>query len=280
MSNDITIAFMTNYTLDIPNIDKQLNTIKSFYDVFQIHTTIKTYIFCDEKPLSKIEGTIELYNKNKYNDYKIPGSEYETNLKNINLLKHATFIKTNSLCEGYKKAIELCDTKYLLFLEHDWVFLNNINHTLEDLIELMNSNNEINCILFNKKNNNESKTQKFYNSKSYEIPLCLTNRQSNNPNILRTSHAKEIRYPLINNEGCSIHPGIEFYYCINDMKIPNYCGGIECELCNYCNDNEDIVNILGTYIYGPKNYNNTITHSDICDRNLLNTKSTNIIKFK
>ena len=42
---DITIAFMTNYTLDIPNIDKQLNTIKSFYDVFQIHTTIKTYIF-------------------------------------------------------------------------------------------------------------------------------------------------------------------------------------------------------------------------------------------
>ena len=51
---DITIAFMTNYTLDIPNISKQLNTIKSFYDVFQINTTIKTYIFCDEKPLSKI----------------------------------------------------------------------------------------------------------------------------------------------------------------------------------------------------------------------------------
>ena len=87
MTYDITIAFMTNYTLDIPNIDKQLNTIKSFYDVFQIHTTIKTYIFCDEKPLSKIEGTIELYNKNKYDDYKIPGSEYETNLKNIKMIQ-------------------------------------------------------------------------------------------------------------------------------------------------------------------------------------------------
>ena len=98
---------MTNYTLDIPNIDKQLNTIKSFYDVFQIHTTIKTYIFCDEKPLSKLEGTIELYNKNKYDDYKIPGSEYETNLKNIIWLKHATFIKASSLCDGYKKAIDL-----------------------------------------------------------------------------------------------------------------------------------------------------------------------------
>ena len=64
------------------------------------------------------------------------------------------------------------------------------------------------------------------------------------------------------------------------MYIPNWCGGIECELCEYCNDNEEIVNILGTYIYGPKNYNNTLTHSDICDRNLLNIKSTNIIRMK
>lgn len=277
---DITIAFMTNYTLDIPNIDKQLNTIKSFYDVFQIHTTIKTYIFCDEKPLSKLEGTIELYNKNKYDDYNIPGSEYKTNLKNIMWLKHATFIKTSSLCDGYKKAINLCDTKYLFFLEHDWLFLNNINHTLEDLIELMNNNNEINCILFNKINNEELDWQKFYNSKSYEIPLCLTNRQSNNPNILRVEHAKIHRYPLIKNEGCSVHPGLQYYYVYNDMKIPSWCGGIECELCEYCNDNEEIVNILGTYIYGPKNYNNTLIHSDICDRNLLNIKSTSIIRMK
>jgi hypothetical protein len=277
---DITIAFMTNYTLDIPNTDKQLNTLKSFYDIFKINSIIKTYIFCDEKPLSKIKGKIELYNKNKYDDYKIPGCEYESNLKNINFLKDATFIKTSSLCEGYKKAIDLCVTKYLFFLEHDWIFLDNINHTLEELIELMNNNNEINCILFNKMNNVVLDCQKIYNSKSYKIPLCLTNRQSNNPNILRVKHSKIYRYPLIKNEGCSVHPGLQHYYIYNDMKIPGWCGGIECELCNYCKEDMKIVKLLGTYLYGPKNYKNTIYHSDICDRKLLNNKSSNIIKIK
>ena len=55
----------------------------------------------------------------------------------------------------------------------------------------MDYNNEINCILFNKLNNIVLRFQKIYNTKEYNIPLCLTNRQSNNPNILRISHAKK-----------------------------------------------------------------------------------------
>ena len=93
--NNVTIAFMTNYTLDIPNISKQYNTIKSFYDVFKIDGFINTFIFCDEKPLSEINGEIQLFNDKIYDDYRIPGLEFEKNLKNIEYFKNAILIKTN-----------------------------------------------------------------------------------------------------------------------------------------------------------------------------------------
>ena len=272
----VTIAFMTNYTLDIPNIEKQKKTIESFYNNLKITKKLETFIFYDEKPLSKIEGKITLFNKEVYDNYSIPGNKYIEKLKNINLLKHATFIKTQGLCDGYKKAIELCKTPYLFFLEHDWVFLDNIKHSLQNFVNIMDKNKEINCVLFNKINNSPIYYQKFYKSKQYDIPLLLTNRQSNNPNILRIEHAKKIRYPLIKNTGCSVHPGIEYYYNINNMKIPNYCGGIECELCNFCGENENIINILGTYIYGNYGYNPTIIHSDGCSRNILEPSKTGI----
>lgn len=272
----VTIAFMTNYTLDIPNIKKQIQTIESFYNKLKVTEKLETFIFYDEKPLSKIHGKITLFNNEVYDNYLIPGNKYIDELKNIDLLKHSTSIKTQSLCDGYKKAIELCKTPYLFFLEHDWIFLDNITHSLKDFVNIMEKNKEINCILFNKMDNLPKYSQKFYKSKNYDIPLLLTNRQSNNPNILRIEHAKKIRYPLIKNEGCSVHPGIEYYYNINNMKIPNYCGGIECELCNFCGENENIINTLGTFIYGNYGYNPTVIHSDGCSRNILELNKTTI----
>jgi len=272
----VTIAFMTNYTLDIPKSEKQKQTIESFYNNLKITEKLETFIFYDEKPLSKIEGKITLFNNEVHDNYSIPGNKYIENLKNIHLLKHATFIKTQGLCDGYKKAIELCKTPYLFFLEHDWIFLDNITHSLKDFVNIMDKNKEINCILFNKMNNLSRPYQKFYKSKQYYIPLLLTNRQSNNPNILKIEHAKKIRSPLIKNTGCSVHPGIEYYYSINNMKMPNYCGGIECELCNFCGENENNINILGTYIYGNYGYKPTIIHSDGCSRNILEPCKTSI----
>ena len=268
--NNISIAFMTNYTLDIPNIEKQKRTINSFYKIFKINNLLKTYVFYHVKPLSKIESEITLYNSEIYTDYKIPGNKYLQNLKNIELLKNAEYIKTKNLCDGYIQAITMCKTPYLFFLEHDWIFNENIKHTLDDLSLLMDNNIEINCILFNKLKNISTSSQQFYKSKEFKIPLLLTNRQSNNPNLIRVSHAKDIRIKLLTNNGCSCHPGIEFYYNINNMKIPNYCGGIECELSKYCGKNIDIVNKLGTFIYGSINDNETIYHTDGCNRDLLN----------
>lgn len=259
----VTIAFMTNYTLDIPNVEKQKQTIKSFYKILKPKELCPTIIFCDEKPLSQIKGEFILYNGNKCSDYKKIGKNYENKLKNIKLLQHSKLVKTTSLCDGYKKAIEMCKTPYLFFLEHDWIFLNNITHTIDDLIKCMDKYSEINCILFNKKSNKILQNQNVKETK-YEIPLCLTNRQSNNPNILRIKHAKEVRTKLINSNGCSIHKGIEFYYDMKSFKIPNYCGGIECELTEYCNQNN--IYKLGTYLYGKLNYSPTIIHTDGCYR--------------
>ena len=276
--NLVTIAFMTNYTLDLPNINKQKGTIESFYNVFKINTVLPTFIFCDEKPLSKIDGDIILYSGEICKNYKKVGQEYEDNLFALDLLKHAELIKTQSLADGYKKAIELCKTPYLFFLEHDWLFLNNIEHSLSDLTNLMNVHNEINCILFNKRYNKPSndQTMQYFN---YSVPLCLTNRQSNNPNLLRIEHAFKIRYNLIKNEGCSIHPCIEYKYKFNNgLELPNYCGGIECELCVFCDDNVNNINVLGTYLYGSYNMEPTIIHTDGCDRDLLN-KVTNVIRL-
>ena len=64
-----------------------------------------------------------------------------------------------------------------------------------------------------------------------------------------------------------------------NMKIPGWCGGIECELCEHCQENIEKIIELGNYLYGPLNHDKTIIHSDICDRDLLNKKSSNIIKL-
>lgn len=269
---NITIAFMTNYTLDIPNIMKQKQTIESFYNIFKPDKRIEINIFCDENPLSLIEGEFTLFNGDKCNDYKTVGVEYEKKLKEINYLKDAKIIKTKSLCDGYIRAVKMCKTDYLFFLEHDWIFLDNITHTIQELIKFMDNNKDINCILFNKLKNIPTSFQSI-NFLKKEIPVCLTSRQSNNPNILRISHAKEVRLPLINEEGCSIHKGIHYYNLLG-FKLPHKCGGIECELTELCNSKER-VKILGTVLYGRKGYKPTIIHSDGCNRNYLNNINKN-----
>lgn len=264
---NITVAFMTNYTLDIPNTKKQKDTIESFYKIFKPNDKIEINIFCDEKPLSKIKGEFQLFNGEKCNNYKTAGTEYEKKLKEIDYLKDANIIKTKSLCDGYIQAVKMCKTDYLFFLEHDWIFLDNIKHTIQELINFMDNNKDINCILFNKLVNRPLNYQTIKQLKK-EIPVCLTNRQSNNPNILRIKHARDFRVPLINEAGCSLHKEI-YYFKFPGFKLSNICGGIECELTQFCDSRDKIVK-LGTVIYGPKGNLPTIVHSDGCDREKLN----------
>jgi len=265
----VTLAFMTNYTLYLPDTDKQEQTIKSFFNVLKPLNLVDIFILCDEKPLSKVDSGITLYNGNICDDYKILGDEYENKLKNIDEFKDATIIKTDGLCDGYKKVIELCKTPYLFFLEHDWEFLSNIKHTLVDLTKLMDQQHEINAILFNKLWNTQQGHRQTLYKTSYNIPLCLTNRQSNNPYLLRVEHARNCRVKMIDNNGCSVHQGVEYNYVLNNIKLPNYCGGIECELTEFCNKDTDNFKILGTYIYGCLDGPPTIKHTDGCDRDFL-----------
>lgn len=262
-----TIAFTTNFTLNVPDITKQQETIQSFFKTFKPPTDIQIFVLYDDKPLSKIKGSFKLSNGIHCDDYKPVCEQYIKNLKNIPEFKNAQFIHTKSLCDGYKQVLRLCNTPYLFFLEHDWIFLSNITHTLEDLVTYLNNHNEINCILFNKMKNIKYSYQTI-RELMHEIPVCLTNRQSNNPNLMRVDHALKIKDGLINENGCSVHPNIEFKYSVDGFLLPNYCGGIECELTEYCNKNNQTTE-LGTVLYGPVNFSPTVSHSDGCDRNLL-----------
>lgn len=264
---DITLVFMTNWSWTVPDITKQLRTIQSFYNVFKVDI-LPTIIYCDTKPLSSIEGSFVTSDGVSYDNSSEVGNIYVSNLLNIPEFRNARFEFTSSLCDGYLRALT-CETKYLFFLEHDWFFKENITHSLGEQIELMNRNQEINCILFNKMSNCVYNSQKIYQV-DYQIPMCLTDRQSNNPNILRVSHARQVRAPLISKDGCSIHPNIEFNYNMGDFQLPNYCGGIECELTNYCTT-VDRVRELGTYLYGSVGMSCTVEHLDGCKRSLKTT---------
>jgi hypothetical protein len=261
------IAFTTNFTLNVPDITKQQETIRSFFHTFKPSQDIQIFVLYDDKPLSKIEKSFKLANGTECNDYKPVCEEYIKNLKNIPEFENAHFIHTKSLCDGYKQVLRLCNTPYLFFLEHDWIFLPNITHTLEDLMLYLDNHQEINCILFNKFKNIKFPFQSVQQLE-HEIPVCLTSRQSNNPNLMRVDHALKVKDVLINENGCSVHPNIEFKYSVNGFLLPNYCGGIECELTEYC-DKYNLTTELGTVLYGPLNYLATVTHSDGCDRNIL-----------
>jgi len=231
LSQQISICFMTNCTYNAPSIKKQKNTIESVYTIFNIKEVLPTFIFIDSKP-----------NKNMLNDYL-------QNLLTIPHLQNSKVIYTVGLPDGYLKIIENISTPYVLFLEHDWTFT-NIEHSLDEILRWFDNDKTVNCVLFNKRNNiiagDDKKLKNHYN-----LPLTLTNRQSNNPNIFRVSFAKEIKSQLIKKkERCSIH------------KMQDNCQGIECEFQNYVGCEPIRIQQFGTHLYGYIGNHNTLNHLD------------------
>jgi hypothetical protein len=273
ISEKVTVAFMTNYSLSIPEVEIPRETIQSFYETLKIDGRLKTHIFCDSKPLSEIGAPVTLYNGSTSGDHLETGRVYLERLSSIDQFRDCPIVMTRGLVDGYLKAIELCQTPFLFFLEHDWSFSEEIGHSLLELCEWMDSDPKINCILFNKKNNSPCLGQEKVEPHP-SLPLCLTNRQSNNPNLLRVSNAKKWRMPLLKAPGCKVHPGLLFFYNFcGQTRIPHYCGGIECELTQFASRDPNHVALLGTYLYGRTGQGPTVNHLDGCDRKRLNRES-------
>jgi hypothetical protein len=94
--------------------------------------------------------------------------------------------KTESLSDGYIKAIEQSNADYLFMIEHDWTFVaENIAHTLPQIAQLM-QRDSVHHLRFNKRQNRLAVWDKWLNEKEW---YCETPQCSNNPHIVNRSEA-------------------------------------------------------------------------------------------
>jgi GR25 family glycosyltransferase involved in LPS biosynthesis len=113
------------------------------------------------------------------------------------------------LISSLKKGLYTIQTPYFIWLEHDWVFLNDSVNWIK-LIDTMNNYSFINSIWLNKDDNNirgfeicntENGVTPFEReTRVSDMDLITTCRWSNNPAIHRTSKMKEWFENYIDNE--------------------------------------------------------------------------------
>lgn len=145
-------------------------TIRSFTETFGEPEKIE--IYCDPNP-----------NFRYYQKYS-KMIEEKTGIKPI---------KTTGLDNGWITAINNATTPYLFMLEADWRFYPEyIKHTINDITDMM-SENKLWFLLFNKHKNdtalNGTKWQTYF--KATDKDYCLSDRFSNNPNILEVKYFKK-----------------------------------------------------------------------------------------
>jgi hypothetical protein len=169
------------------------------------------------------------------------------------------------LVDSVSIMLKLLKTKYFLFLEHDWVFLQKDRINFNKLIDVMNTYNYVNAVWFNKDDNQlrgfEICGDKNGNITPYEreirideIDLTKTIRWSNNPAIFRTEKFIEWFNKYINNSTIGInHQG---QYNVEDNMIREYRKEIENSVWEEIKDN------WGTYLYGDIGSDPFVGHTD------------------
>ena len=206
----IALNLFTNSTLSAPRTDIIERTYKSFIDTFGADYPVTVY--CDPHP-----------------NYK-QGKYYIEALEKL----FPVVIKTDSLSDGYIKAVNNTDADFCFMLEHDWQFNKSlIKHSLEEITAVMSVGN-IYHFRFNKRSNIIV---------GWDIGLkeiiapgliyCETSCLSNNPHIIDVKKYREKCLPLI-----QVKPGSK---------------GIE--------ENLTHVGLTGA-IYGGLEYPQTVIHQD------------------
>jgi len=180
---------------------------------------------------------------------------------NLNVELSSSF---GGLISSFHTVVEKVKTPYMLFLEHDWVFLkkNNINFT--KLCDGFKNNNFVNAVWFNKDDNAmrgfeicediEGKTTPFQKEdRVTECDLITTCRWSNNPVLFRLNKLKHW-LEISKNDGIGIiHQGS---HNIEETLIPLYRKHIS------ENKWEDVRDEWGTYLYGNLNDDAYVGHLD------------------
>ena len=173
----ITLCLFTNChkgCLIEPTIFRTLRSFKKTFGEPE-----KLEIYCDPNP-----------NPKDYDEYARE-IEKQTGIKPI---------KTTGLDNGWIMALNNATTKYLFMLEGDWQFYpDSIHHSLDGIKKMM-SDNKLWFLLFNKHRNdkelNGTKWQTYFDETDKDY--CLSDRFSNNPNILEVDYFKKNIVPMVN----------------------------------------------------------------------------------
>jgi hypothetical protein len=205
----IELNIFTNYTPVSASGELIKNTYTSFVEIFE---DVKTTIWCHVDP------------KN------LAHKDYLNTLSSI----FPTVYVTRSLSDGYVKAVTTSTSDYMFMLEHDWIFLTGINHSLSDITEQMQHDNILH-LRFNKLTTATNRWDSTLDEKQgRHFMYCITPALSNNPHIIDRKQYIEKAIPHV--------------------VVRKGAKGIE-EKLTFRSD-------LTGAIYGPLNYPKTIEHTD------------------
>lgn len=169
------------------------------------------------------------------------------------------------LVDSVKLMLSLLKTKYFIFLEHDWIFLNKDKIDFRGLVECMNKYNFVNAVWFNKDDNilrgfeicgdkNGNITPYERENRIQDFKLTKTIRWSNNPAIFRTSKYQEWFNNYIDNFTIGVnHQG---QYNVEDNMISEYRKIIS------SSDWNEIKDDWGTFLYGDVGEGILVGHTD------------------
>jgi hypothetical protein len=167
----IELNLFTNCSIYSPSIEIIKETYISFCQTFDPGQEIKVKVFCDSHPFAE-----------RINEYVI-------NLKRLFDEIHVT----DSLSDGYLESIRRSSKPFLFQLEADWVFNNNVDHSLSEILSVMECNN-LYHFRFNKRQNIAAGWDKKLSECCCDgLNYCLTGTLSNNPHIIdRVKYEKDI----------------------------------------------------------------------------------------
>ena len=177
LQNKLTVVLTTHILPTAPSTHVIESCISSIKKHFKSVDVCNFLVYCDMKDPSQTITQQYIQNLEQIKDITV-------------ILSPQSGLKTN-----YLRAIDSLWTPFMLFVEHDWIFLRDINTKL--LIDTMSQNDNINFVRFNKRDNNkphidnpEPGDADFWETyieaeDKYNQPLVKTNCIATHPHIIR-----------------------------------------------------------------------------------------------
>lgn len=213
--DSLTILFLTHPTKKVddelsppPSTELLSNTIDSVENKMNLPEYEKKIIYNMSEPPTK------------------KATQYFNNLYVLAKKRNASLITLNNdgVANALNTVVPSITTDYILFIEHDWEFIERID--VSKLVDIMNSNKHINLIRFPsfKIDNSpgggwiKGTAEEYYNG----IPLTRNNAYSNHPHLVRTGIYKQwlcnMRLTLKNILRSEMNPSIIKRYLRYTLK--------------------------------------------------------------